>query len=80
MAGAERKKHVRFAPPGEAAAAGPRLPAAPRAEVAVVGGGGGWRCGRGGEGAALRWSISVALCAAFLGLVSAGSGRGARST
>lgn len=70
MAGAERKKHVRFA----AAAAGPGLPAAPRPEVAVVGGGS-WRCGRGGEGAALRWCISVALCAAFLGLVSAGGGR-----
>ncbi|XP_068264022.1 sodium-dependent glucose transporter 1 [Nyctibius grandis] len=69
MAGAGRKKHVRFASPGEAAAAaaGPRLPAAPHAEVAVVGGGG-WRCGGGGEGAALRWCISVALCAAFLGL------------
>uniref|UniRef100_A0A8B9MUY6 Major facilitator superfamily domain containing 4B n=1 Tax=Accipiter nisus TaxID=211598 RepID=A0A8B9MUY6_9AVES len=68
MAGAERKKHVRFAAPagGEmAAAAGPRLPAAPQAEVAVTGGGGGWRCG---EGAALRWCISGALCAAFLGL------------
>ncbi|NXT73268.1 MFS4B protein, partial [Zapornia atra] len=65
MAGAEEKKHVRFAAPGEAAAAGPRLPAVPHAEVAVVGG---WRCGRGGEGAALRWCISGALCAAFLGL------------
>ncbi|XP_074902886.1 sodium-dependent glucose transporter 1 isoform X1 [Buteo buteo] len=67
MAGAERKKHVRFAAPGggetAAAAAGPRLPAAPQAEVAVTGGG--WRCG---EGAALRWCISGALCAAFLGL------------
>ncbi|NWX11115.1 MFS4B protein, partial [Caloenas nicobarica] len=62
MAGAERKKHVRFAAP----AAGPELPAAPRPEVAVVGGG--WRCSRGGEGAALRWCISGALCAAFLGL------------
>ncbi|XP_075604020.1 sodium-dependent glucose transporter 1 isoform X2 [Balearica regulorum gibbericeps] len=67
MAGAEEKKHVRFAAPGEAAAAaaGPRLPTTPHAEVAVVGG---WRCGRGGEGAALRWCISGALCAAFLGL------------
>ncbi|KAM9636304.1 sodium-dependent glucose transporter 1 isoform 2-T2 [Morphnus guianensis] len=64
MAGAERKKHVRFAAPGrETAATGPRLPAAPQAEVAVTGGG--WRCG---EGAALRWCISGALCAAFLGL------------
>ncbi|XP_054677444.1 sodium-dependent glucose transporter 1 isoform X2 [Grus americana] len=68
MAGAEEKKHVWFAAPGEAAAAaaaGPRLPTTPHAEVAVVGG---WRCGRGGEGAALRWCISGALCAAFLGL------------
>ncbi|KAM6085863.1 sodium-dependent glucose transporter 1 isoform 3-T3 [Theristicus caerulescens] len=65
MAGAERKKHVRFAAPGEAVGPRPRLPAAPEAEVAVVGG---WRCGRGGEGAALRWCISGALCAAFLGL------------
>lgn len=69
MAGAERKKHVRFAGPGQAAAGpgpgpGPRLSAAPHAEVAVVGG---RRCG---EGAALRWCISAALCAAFLGLVS----------
>ncbi|KAM9636303.1 sodium-dependent glucose transporter 1 isoform 1-T1 [Morphnus guianensis] len=70
MAGAERKKHVRFAAPGrETAATGPRLPAAPQAEVAVTGGG--WRCG---EGAALRWCISGALCAAFLGLVSARGG------
>ncbi|NXD69891.1 MFS4B protein, partial [Eolophus roseicapillus] len=69
MAGAERKKHVRFAAPGHAAAgtaAGPRFPAAQRAEVAVVGGG--WRCCRGGDGAVLRWCISGALCAAFLGL------------
>lgn len=76
MAGAGRKKHVRFAAPGgeaAAAAAGPRLPAAPQAEVAVAGGGG-RRCGRGGEGAALRWCISGALCAAFLGLVSAAAG------
>ncbi|XP_042651652.1 sodium-dependent glucose transporter 1 [Tyto alba] len=67
MAGAERKKHVRFAAPGEAAAAaaGPRVPAAPHTEVAVAGGG--WRCGA-GAGAALRWCISGALCAAFLGL------------
>ncbi|NXC37702.1 MFS4B protein, partial [Penelope pileata] len=63
MAGAERKKHVRFAGPGQAAAGpGPRLPAASHAEVAVVGR---RRCG---EGAALRWGISAALCAAFLGL------------
>ncbi|KAM6127072.1 LOW QUALITY PROTEIN: sodium-dependent glucose transporter 1 [Pterocles gutturalis] len=77
MAGAERKKHVRFAAPGEAAAAaaGPCLPTVPHAEVAVVGGGG-WRCGRAGEGAALRWCISGALCAAFLGLVSAGGRAG----
>ncbi|XP_074943555.1 sodium-dependent glucose transporter 1 [Phalacrocorax aristotelis] len=71
MAGAGRKKHVRFAAPGEAAAgaatAGTRLPAAPYAEVAPAGGG--VRRGvRGAEGAALRWCISGALCAAFLGL------------
>ncbi|NXS53758.1 MFS4B protein, partial [Brachypteracias leptosomus] len=71
MAGAEGKKHVRFAASGEAAAAAAAgLSAAPHAEVAVVdgSGGGGWRCGRGGDGAALRWCISGALCAAFLGL------------
>ncbi|XP_068794158.1 sodium-dependent glucose transporter 1 [Struthio camelus] len=73
MDGAERKKHVRFAGPGEAGAApGPAAPHllaasdASRAEVAVVGGS--WRGGRRGEGAALRWCISGALWAAFLGL------------
>ncbi|NWI46291.1 MFS4B protein, partial [Picathartes gymnocephalus] len=30
--------------------------------------GGGWRCGRGADGAALRWCITGALCASFLGL------------
>ncbi|NXU01105.1 MFS4B protein, partial [Buphagus erythrorhynchus] len=30
--------------------------------------GGGWRCGRGADGAALRWCISGVLCASFLGL------------
>ncbi|NWX58914.1 MFS4B protein, partial [Promerops cafer] len=29
---------------------------------------GGWRCGRGADGAALRWCTSGALCASFLGL------------
>ncbi|OXB65032.1 hypothetical protein ASZ78_007281 [Callipepla squamata] len=86
MAGSERKKHVRFAGPGQAAAGpdpgpgsgsvpGPRLPAPPHAEVAVLSG---RRCG---AGAVLRWCISAALCAAFLGLVSAartGTGSAAR--
>ncbi|NXH09856.1 MFS4B protein, partial [Bucco capensis] len=67
MAGTEGKKHVRFAGPGEAVA-GPHLPAVPHVEVAAGGGGSGRRCGRGGDGAALRWCISGALCAAFLGL------------
>ncbi|NXU58186.1 MFS4B protein, partial [Turnix velox] len=73
MVGAERKKHVRFAAPGEdeeeeeeEAAVGSRFPTtAPAMEVEVVGG---WRCGRCSAGAALRWSVSAALCAAFLGL------------
>ncbi|XP_053829533.1 sodium-dependent glucose transporter 1 [Vidua macroura] len=30
--------------------------------------GGGWRCGRCADGAALRWCISGTLCASFLGL------------
>uniref|UniRef100_A0A8C3Y093 Major facilitator superfamily domain containing 4B n=1 Tax=Catharus ustulatus TaxID=91951 RepID=A0A8C3Y093_CATUS len=30
--------------------------------------GGRWRCGRGADGAALRWCISGVLCASFLGL------------
>ncbi|NXK62134.1 MFS4B protein, partial [Sylvietta virens] len=30
--------------------------------------GGGWRCGRGVDGAALRWCITGVLCASFLGL------------
>ncbi|NXY81201.1 MFS4B protein, partial [Alcedo cyanopectus] len=58
MAGSEGKKHVRFAAPAEVA--GPRLPSAPHGKAV----GGGWR---GGDGAALRWCISGALCAAFLG-------------
>ncbi|NXO06421.1 MFS4B protein, partial [Oriolus oriolus] len=29
---------------------------------------GGWRCGRGADGAALRWCITGVLCASFLGL------------
>ncbi|NXR09610.1 MFS4B protein, partial [Semnornis frantzii] len=57
MAGTE-EKHVRFAAGGEAAE--PCL----SDEVAVEGSG--RRCG--GEGAALRWCTSGALCAAFLGL------------
>ncbi|NXI38415.1 MFS4B protein, partial [Galbula dea] len=65
MVGAESTKHVRFAGSGEAAA-GSYSPAEPRVEVVAVGGG--WRCGRGEDGAALRWCISGALCAAFLGL------------
>ncbi|XP_067402705.1 sodium-dependent glucose transporter 1 [Emydura macquarii macquarii] len=74
MAGAGRKKQVRFARPeaeeaalqggeGPAAAEQSLLPQpAPRPEVMVAGGGGGR------EGAALRWFISGALCSAFLGL------------
>ncbi|XP_040409793.1 sodium-dependent glucose transporter 1 [Cygnus olor] len=67
MGGAERKKHVRFAA-GTGAGTGtgpgpaPRSPVPERAEVLAAAG----RCG--GEGAALRWCISGALCAAFLGL------------
>ncbi|XP_023958226.2 sodium-dependent glucose transporter 1 isoform X3 [Chrysemys picta bellii] len=80
MAGAGRKKQVRFARPeaedtrrggeGPAAAAEQSLlpEPAPRPEVIVAGGGGGRS--RGGEGAALllRWCISGVLCSAFLGL------------
>ncbi|CAM2111878.1 unnamed protein product [Caretta caretta] len=77
MAGAGRKKQVRFARPeaeetlrgGEGPAAEPSLlpEPAPRPEVIVAGGG----RRRGGEGAALlllRWCISGVLCAGFLGL------------
>nr|XP_023958226.1 sodium-dependent glucose transporter 1 isoform X3 [Chrysemys picta bellii] len=79
MAGAGRKKQVRFARPeaedtrrgGEGPAAEQSLlpEPAPRPEVIVAGGGGGGRS-RGGEGAALllRWCISGVLCSAFLGL------------
>ncbi|NXD24942.1 MFS4B protein, partial [Spelaeornis formosus] len=34
----------------------------------AAGPGGGWRCGRGADGAALRWCITAVLCASFLGL------------
>ncbi|XP_059698265.1 sodium-dependent glucose transporter 1 [Haemorhous mexicanus] len=37
-------------------------------EAAAGAAGGGWRCGRCGDGAALRWCISGTLCASFLGL------------
>uniref|UniRef100_A0A8C9KNI6 Major facilitator superfamily domain containing 4B n=2 Tax=Serinus canaria TaxID=9135 RepID=A0A8C9KNI6_SERCA len=37
-------------------------------EAAAGAAGGGWRCGRCAEGAALRWCISGTLCASFLGL------------
>ncbi|NWS88931.1 MFS4B protein, partial [Toxostoma redivivum] len=40
--------------------------AAEEAEAGAAGGG--WRCGRGADGAALRWCISGVLCASFLGL------------
>ncbi|XP_034621750.1 sodium-dependent glucose transporter 1 isoform X3 [Trachemys scripta elegans] len=77
MAGAGRKKQVRFARPeaedtrrgGEGPAAEQSLlpEPAPRPEVIVAGGGG---RSRGGEGAALllRWCTSGVLCSAFLGL------------
>ncbi|XP_048151916.1 sodium-dependent glucose transporter 1 [Corvus hawaiiensis] len=55
MAEAERELHVRFIEPDEAEAEG-------------AAGGGGWRCGRGADGAALRWCITGVLCASFLGL------------
>ncbi|XP_032647714.1 sodium-dependent glucose transporter 1 [Chelonoidis abingdonii] len=78
MAGAGRKKQVRFARPeaedtrrgGEGPAAEQSLlpEPAPRPEVIVAGGGGGRS--RTGEGATLllRWCISGVLCSAFLGL------------
>ncbi|XP_039385291.1 sodium-dependent glucose transporter 1 isoform X2 [Mauremys reevesii] len=77
MAGAGRKKQVRFARPeaedgrrgGEGPAAEQSLlpEPAPRPEVIVAGGGG---RSRAGEGATLllRWCISGVLCSAFLGL------------
>ncbi|XP_068016647.1 sodium-dependent glucose transporter 1 [Melanerpes formicivorus] len=60
MAGAEQRRQVRFVGAAAGDAAEPFRPD----EVAVVGSS--WRCS--GEGAALRWCISAALCAAFLGL------------
>ncbi|KAL2306561.1 hypothetical protein Nmel_004490 [Mimus melanotis] len=42
--------------------------AAEEAEPEAGAAGGGWRCGRGADGAALRWCITGVLCASFLGL------------
>lgn len=53
----DRELRVRFIEPEEA-------------EPEPGAAGGGWRCGRGADGAALRWCISGVLCASFLGLVS----------
>ncbi|NXK95029.1 MFS4B protein, partial [Formicarius rufipectus] len=69
MADADREMHVRFVgleekeeeeDEEEEEAAGPCQPGAEPA--------GGGRCGCGGAGAVLRWCITGALCAAFLGL------------
>ncbi|XP_062345935.1 sodium-dependent glucose transporter 1 [Cinclus cinclus] len=51
----DRELRVRFIEPEEA-------------EPEEGAAGGGWRCGRGADGAALRWCISGVLCASFLGL------------
>ncbi|NWU79243.1 MFS4B protein, partial [Onychorhynchus coronatus] len=59
MADAERDMLVRFVGPGESAEE-------EEEEEEAAGPAGGGRCG--GAGAALRWCITGALCAAFLGL------------
>ncbi|XP_074846822.1 sodium-dependent glucose transporter 1 [Carettochelys insculpta] len=71
MAGAGRKKQVRFARPEaeetlrDGDGPGPSLLQEPAPRPEVIGAGG---RSRGGAGAALRWCISGTLCSAFLGL------------